>query len=967
MKEIKIYSDALDKELCEKFLVPHVGEFLRSHFVKWPKATRIYNGVVSQDTDVTPFDDSSVLALENYDNTIIVVAYPQSAGAIIAGSIILAVASVALTYALTPSGGAGSLIAKGNEQAPSPNGQLGNRENKARPGGQIPYILGTDLSKPDLLNLPFDFFENNQQFQLNWLGVGVGEFDINSSWVKEGETRVSEIEGATAEFYGPNTKPGDTPQYRVGSAITETLKVTEKVSGVNGQLLEAPNSQYYKSQAADLTPSSPNILTLGASSDVSLDDVYKVGDIVQLTLPGFTGNVIDGSLDYAAEVGNIHIGTSFRQIRFSSGSLAAPNLWVGAEFTTTGFPTTTSPGGQGQPDIVYSNDGLKVVTAITLDSAGEDIISYDNVDPHTISETTHYNKTIAIEVSPTSTRTPAFNGTYTVATVSDKVITFTSPESVQEGWSWLSYLTASPARSGTLVVNINKPIGPFFCDNASIEQFAINLIARNGLYAKSSSTSRQKKRSVAFNVELTPVDSAGTSTGPAVNTTVILDGSATTTGRIAGTLKITPSTGGYYSIRVWRTTDKDYDFSGTVVEDVQLRDIYYFSPHGKTTFGNLTTVFLKTAATEVATSQRGLLFNCEVSRKIPTRVSGSTFTTAKSVTSQVDELVSFLATDPHFGRRTIEEVDHDSIYGAVALARAAFGHSSATEFNGTFSKSNVVFADILATVLGAANCLEYRRGHQIKAIFKGKKTLSSMLLNHRNILPGSQTIDFKGGNKNGHDGVEYVYRDDKYQPATISLPAGTVLTNPKRVESRGIVGKFQAHFNANRAWNEIRFQNSFTSFTAVEEAGSLVRGERIQVADQTRPDTQDGDVESISGTTLTLSRSVSLESGASYSCFLLHPDKTVESIAVTGSPSNFTLTLTAEPSQALVVSGSKNTKTKFNLVKDTNANRDLFTVTSVKRAGAMTYKVTASNYSDAFFANDSDKINGVIGLDGEPV
>jgi hypothetical protein len=959
VKTVHIYADALDRGSKTTYEVPHVGWFLNGHFKKWPASTRVYNGVVSQETDVTPLNEGMVTDLENCKGPIRVVLFPEDPGTLIVASIIASLAAAAVGYALTPSAGAGSLVATGNEQASSPNGQLGQPQNKARPGGQIPYILGYDKSVPDLLNLPFDFYENNRQFQINWMCVGVGEHDIDTDFVRDGETRLEYIKGGAAEIYGPNTKPGDTPQLRIGDAITEPLRIVEKVAGVDGQLLESPNSQRYKSQVVDLTPSYPNILTLDPGSDAKLSDIFNPGNTVTLTLPGYTGNVISGALIYAAVSSWVVVGGSFRQIRLAAGSPAALGLWVGANFTTTGLPSNQSG----------STNGQKLVLSIYIATGAEteDVISYVDVSSNPLSQGNYPGLSIGVTVTAVSTRSPQFDGTYQIATVDEKQLTLTAPELVQDGWDWMGYIDLSPQQSGEIVANSVKSIGSFFCESDDIEKFSINLIASRGLYVKSSSTGRQNKKSVVFNVEVTPADASGTASGAAAAHSITFDGSATDTGQLGATFTVTPATAGRHLIKIWRVTDTDYDYAGTVVDDIQLRDIYFLSPHGKTGFGDVTTVYMKSTATEEATSQSGLAINLRVGRKILTRLSDGTFTTVKTATSRVDDQLAFILQDARFGRRSAAEIDFVSIYGAVSEAESAFGHVSAIGFNGTFSRPNVTFRDILPTVAGAANCFAYRRGSVAKAIFKGKKLNSNMLFNHRNILPRSQKIDFSPGTKNGHDGVEYVYKDSAYKQATISLPDGYIATNSKRIESRGIVGKLQAHFNAKRAWSEIQIQNEFTTFDATEEAATLVRGERIMVAEQTRANTQDGDVVASSGDVVTLSRSITLEVGESYLCFLMHKDRTVEIIAVLSSASGKQVTLATTPNQALVVDDAKNTKTKFNIVKVADSVRDVYTVTDVKRKGPMTYTVSAANYSDAFFASDEDYLNGVVNVDGDTI
>ncbi|KAG1437198.1 hypothetical protein G6F57_020349 [Rhizopus arrhizus] len=136
-------------------------------------------------------------------------------------------------------------------------------------------------------------------------------------------------------------------------------------------------------------------------------------------------------------------------------------------------------------------------------------------------------------------------------------------------------------------------------------------------------------------------------------------------------------------------------------------------------------------------------------------------------------------------------------------------------------------------IVQAVFCRAYRRGSVIKLIFERASDDASLLFNHRNKLPGSETRT--EGSAMENDGIEYLWIDpDDDSQVTIYLPEDRSSVNPKRYDSVGVRVVEQAHIHALRAWNKLQYQDVVTEFDALPEANLVAVSERIRVADNTR-------------------------------------------------------------------------------------------------------------------------------------
>lgn len=552
---------------------------------------------------------------------------------------------------------------------------------------------------------------------------------------------------------------------------------------------------------------------------------------------------------------------------------------------------------------------------------------------------------------------------YDIASVTPTEITLNSPETVNAAWATLDDIAAGETTSISSRLSSSDSglnwIGPFVMNVQDLNMVIGNFVALQGLYKDDGKN--QYVMNVQVLMEITPLDSSDTPTGPAETFTATIFGATEDRSTRAVTMYAEPTFTGRCRVRARRVTPSDTEFEGTVVDEVKWRDVYSVAPVVQDDFGNVTTVFSVTYATEGALAVKDRKLNMLVTRKLPQRVSGSTFTTDLYSTKNAADILVAMALDPYIGNRTLTELDVDNFYEVVSEIEDYFGTEEAIEFCYTFDKDNVSFEESVQSVAGAIFCQAYRRGSVISLFFEKATEDSSLLFNHRNKLPGSETRTITFGRTNDYDGIEFRFVDP-YDDATVSyyIPEDRSAVNPKKIESVGVRNFHQAYFAAWRAWQKIVYQNKTAEFEATQEADLLIIGERILVADNTRSDTQDGQIQGQTGLTVDLSQPFNAEVGVSYTMFVQHYDKTVQAIPVTLGADKFKAVLGAPPTSALSLDPDNFAIATYQIVGNNEPRGSAFLLTEKTPKSNLTLTLKAINYDSRYYAKDKDLIDGII-------
>lgn len=280
----------------------NITELLMSYFpAGLPQHVRIYHGDIALSNDVTPRKkhiEQDIERLNTLAGTFHVVEYPGGSVVAIIVAVVISAAALAASFLLAKKAAVPNAASRGNSQSQSSNNELSSRVNNARPMERIPDIYGELRATPDLLNVSWLTFVNNQEIEHTLLCLGRGAYTIYD--IRDGETPISEILGTSVEVYNPNIDIfKEQPFYRLGQAINnENMVIATRSNSVNGQTLHAPNSGNYSGTIYFIYP---NIMQLTRT----VEDSFGVGDRISLVNATFTSEGIDFNLDGSYRIQSI--------------------------------------------------------------------------------------------------------------------------------------------------------------------------------------------------------------------------------------------------------------------------------------------------------------------------------------------------------------------------------------------------------------------------------------------------------------------------------------------------------------------------------------------------------------------------------------------------------------------------------------------------------------------------------------
>lgn len=935
MKKLRIIDDPFDPAPRE-FEGDDVIELIKRELPQWPATARIYHEQVAKSQDVTPFDDASYEVLGKLDGTIIVVINPGWETILV--NLIIAAILTAATYFLTPKLSAPTLPqpAERKIDSASPNNALSNRTNQARPNGRIPDIFGTVRATPDLLAVPFTKFIDNVEYEHAYMCLGRGSYDVDE--IKDGDTLVEDIDGVSVEVYGPNKSPnsGHAPDVRIGTAIGIDIANIGKCSAVVGQDLLVSNSGRLTRSGNFIRFHTPNQIKIKPFDDdgdpLDFTDYFTDGDNIQLSNTSWDNSAIRSVTGFPATISGTTI-TRTNTTDFTEHFVVGRNL--------------TLSGTSG----VFNLDGTYVISAVTTST-----VSLTN--PAAVNSNWNSIPTGSQDYDSINLSTPLvtidLDGTYTATSVSAANITLDSPTLVTTDWNKLAFLPGglTDYLSSSLTPSFDRHIGPFVIADTEADRFIINIVAEGGLY-KDNGT-KQQAINATLDIKFQRLNAAGSPVGSEQVFSVVVYGSAVSRQSIGMTFELAPDGGAArYRVRIKRTDNFDYGYVGTTVDGLKWRDCFSSSRVTQDDFGNVTTVQALTKATNRALSVKERKLTMLASRKIATR-SGDHFTTVLTASNDIADILCAMALDPYIGRRTIDELDLDNIYDTQDDVVSYFGSTQFKKFNYTFDKAELSFEEQFQMVAQAAFCAGYRRGKKLKITFEKATSTSTLLFNHRNKVPKSEVRTYRFGNVKDFDGIEYTYVDPEDETiATYYIPTDRSALAPRKIESVGIRHVKQAYVHAWREYNKMRFQNCATRFDALQEAELTLPNDRIQVADNTRQDTMDGEVISQNGFILELSQQVTLDGGTDYTIFLQLPDGTVESFGAIQGVDAWHVVIDGTPSLPLSLDAENAARSVFMIVDDDDPRVQAFLITERDApTDKFVYPLTAINYDARYYSRD---------------
>jgi hypothetical protein len=820
-----------------------------------------------------------------------------------------------------------------NRAQESPNNQLSDRQNQVRALQRVEDIYGTVRSIPSVLMPAYNKYINHKKVEYGFYCVGRGYYEITD--VREGDTPLADIAGASAAIYAPFTSPNSgSPQALIGDAIIDTILSVSRSSAVDGLVLKAYNQ-------LQLPGSAPYVFAgaggagNGEVPPASLDVIYqpvseRKPNVAAIAENGQTITVVMANKAVTrAAAPTVTVDVDAANKRYILSGSGSGGFFDGL----VGGTTITVSGGFAEA----SNIGAKTVVAFTGSTVdvAEALVDEVDVGDFSVGMTINYS------------------GPRTISTVQNGYLTLEGPSKYSSQFYELIDAQVEVANGATVWTDWQT-----LPDTDRTEVWT-NVLARSGMYKDDGAKS---EASVAYEVQVEQLTAMLVPTGNVEVYSGFLTGA--TSNERAETLEHVTGWVGPARVRMRRLTDFDYSFQGAVVDEIQWFDLYSVSPTTKPHFGNKTTIHTVTRSTAGTTSIQRRELNCLASRKLPIYDSG-TFTGAFNsdgllvsgtiaATSRIVDIIPAVTIDPMIGNRPIGDLDMDQIWSVQA--QLAAWHPECGQFNYTFDSDSLSFEETVAAIANAAFCVPYRQNGKIRLALDRPQATSVALFTHRNKKPRAETITRTFSSEAEYDGVELVYVDPETEDQeTIRLPLDGSYTKLKKVEITGIRSFVQAWFRANREYYRLRSARMTIETECTTDARAILPNSRVDIVDNTRFKSWDGEVVAQSGLTLTLSREVEFLPSEPHSIILMKRDGTLQSIACTAGPRANQVILAGPPAEAVVTEQTPEggIRTIFSFAADSARAAQAWLVQEIGHTDGQYLRIRAVNYSDNYYTADA--------------
>jgi hypothetical protein len=908
---VRIYDHPFSTEDPTTVDVDNLAEWLLDYYQHRPNVrVQIFVGEPSAESEITS-DFSALINADQPEYTIL-----QSPGW--EGFLVKLLITVVLTVVaslLTPKP---ELPGNVNRTQSSPNNALAGRENRVRVLERVEDIYGTVLSIPSLMMPTYLKYINHEKYEYGYYCVGRGYYSIAD--IKDGDTFISDIDGSSCAVYNPFTSPNSgSPILLIGDSIIDAVISTSRSPQVDGITLKALNQvQISPLGSYSFTPNPAGGTITQEALNPNFDAVASVGDTLTVTMSDYIVSCPSGEVTAVASTNSF----------VSTLSTLFESVIEGGTVVVTGF---SAPVNNGTFTVVtkVSDSQITVSGATLIDETGSDVVV-----------ASHYD----------------YSGNYTITGVSNGQITLNSAETD----FWIIEIPSHPAVIA--LDGVTNYTDWVILPAPDRTEVWFNIVAPNGIYADNGG---KLAITVSFSIEIEQLSSLLVPLGVVEVVSSTLSGSVSD--ERADTVEHATGWTGPARVRVRRTSAYLYEFEGTVVDEIKWGDLYSVSPVVTAHFGNKTTMHTVTKATARATAVRSRQLNCLASRLIPT-YNGSSFSGVLnsdgllvsgtlSASSKVCDILAAISVDPKIGNRDLAtEVDMAQIW-ATQQALDAW-NTQCGQFNYTFDSDTISFEESVILVANAAFCVAYRQNGKIRLALDKAQATSSAMFTHRNKKPSSETVTRTFSSDSDYDGVEFLYVDqESMRSETIILPTGGGYSKLKKFEIAGIRSFTQAWLRANREYQKLLGQRITIETTTTLDARSLLPGARVDIVDNTRFKSYDGEVVGQSGLTLTLSRDVSFLPSTPHSIVLMRRDGSLESIAVTygGAPNK--VTLQNYPVEAIVTSPSEDgIRTIFSFAADSMRGAMAYLVQEIDITDPQYITIRAVNYSPDYYQFDSAEI-----------
>ena len=641
---------------------------------------------------------------------------------------------------------------------------------------------------------------------------------------------------------------------------------------------------------------------------------------------------------------------------FTSPNNSAPDIQIGDPIDEPVYGVTQSADATGQtlkPDNINTTilDGGFSVT-----SSGEVIDDSDNVD-----FTDKYK--IGDELSLVNLKVNEGGVIYSIGENTSEVLAVQSDKitfDITGDTSWA--IISSP---DTSIIESYNPkieeaadelIGPFKMTTFKINKLLVNINALNGVYKEDKNG--RSNATVSYKVNYQKLDDGGNPIGSQVTIIESITGNSNSEKGLTTEIDLGGETFVQWSLE--RITPLDFEFEGTIVDEIRLNSVFGLSNIPDEHFGNVTTIQTKRTNEYLATATKTPELNCIGTELVYKYLGNGVFDTNLTPNNQAMQSLIRLALDPYIGRRQESELDLDLLLSLQDECESYFGSDKSGQFNYSFDSTAISAQETFIAIAKAAFIELWREGRVLKGAVEKPQSIPSMVFTHRSKQPNSETWDRKRNTEDAKDSIEFTYTDSlQYKKETLFYPEDRSGRNPERIEMTGVKGKEQAYWHMMRLYNKNKYQEVSVDFGATSEGRFVKPQSAISVAKGTRVYTYDGDVIDSNGLLLTLSQDVSFTDGDSHSIILKRRDGSTESIMVFETSKKNVVKLLELPSEQ-VYTGNSALKTEFSFGNEDRLSAQMMLPQEITPTGDSYVKIKAINYSPLYYSNDKEKQEGAF-------
>lgn len=547
------------------------------------------------------------------------------------------------------------------------------------------------------------------------------------------------------------------------------------------------------------------------------------------------------------------------------------------------------------------------------------------------------------------------DGVYSVLSVDEFQITVNASPKLSE-WQTLP-AQGGGVREGYVTQDKAATIGPTDTYNASLTDWVslnrmkvgrvvANFAAANGMYKDDGN---KQGTSVTVEVQYQLIGDAGDPYGPVYNKRGTISGR--TSDYTGVTVYADLPTESRVRVRCRRISNFDFDFGGTVVDEVSYINLYGqvrdTTPH----YGNRTTVHSARKQTPRAAEIKQPQLRMVATEMVYKYLGNGVFDTVMTPNTQAIQSLIRLARDPVVGNLNLTTSNMDKLLATQTEIENYFGNEEAGQFCYTFDDYKMTMQDIISTIADAIFCTPYRKGQDILLDFERPRMGPEMVFTHRSKTTASEKWTRTFNDAQVYDSLKFSYIDpDTNVKETISIPAeGGV--NTETYDSKGIRNYRQAYWAAYRRYQKNLLKKVTVSFTATEEGVFVLPGRAISVVKGSRVAPQDGYVVAVNGLTLTLSQPVKFTPGDDHSLILKKRDGGVQSVAVAPGSHDREVVMLSAPQEA-IYTGNSALKTEFSFGNEARHNAQMILVSTVDPGDDRTVKITGINYEADFYKYD---------------